>query len=141
MLEINPKKRLSITQILEHPYFTQSPKHSSEAINPFTSPLGTPERNDTFSTHGFFTEPVFGVDTAPNFGSTVNDDSPRRIDSSSAGLFGIRQDSYRKSKSLINEGDCMYMDTKYEGSPLNRLMSKPSKLLIQIYLFYFIGLF
>jgi len=125
MLELNPKNRPSIDKILEHPYFTQSPK-SSLIINPFTSPLGTPERNDTFSTHAFFSEPVFGADSAPSFGNIVNDDSPKRMDILNAGMFGCKTDYYRKSKSLLNDGDWMYMDSRYEESPLNKLVSKSS---------------
>lgn len=76
MLNLNPKHRPSISEVLEHPYFVNNP----EIINPFTSPCGTPERNDSFSTHNYFTEPVFGGESVPNFGSSAKDGHLNKMD-------------------------------------------------------------
>jgi hypothetical protein len=69
MLELNPKDRPDIKTILSHPYFTYSPESSPDVANPFTSPLGTPERVNPM-THNVFTDPAFGSVGAPSFGSS-----------------------------------------------------------------------
>ena len=72
MLQMNPKDRPDIKTILQHPYFTYSPETSPKVLNPFTSPLGTPER-DNLMNQNVFTEPVFGSEPVPSFGSSQKD--------------------------------------------------------------------
>lgn len=69
MLQMNPKDRPDIKTILQHPYFTYSPESSPKVLNPFTSPLKTPER-DNIMAHNVFSEPAFGSESVPSFGSS-----------------------------------------------------------------------
>lgn len=108
MLSMNPLNRPDINNILQHPYFTNV---QEEVVNPFTSPVGTPERVDSFSTHQFFSEPAFGCADAPSFGLSANDDSPSKkmdVCYSPVGhneLMGEGIGSHKKTKSLLNDGD------------------------------------
>lgn len=121
MLSLNPKNRPDIKTILEHPYFTNAPE-PIDIINPFTSPVGTPERADSFSGHNFFSEPAFGGENIPNFGSSNNDDSPGRYMEISysplgrSGLMGIGEGSHKKTKSLLNDGDGLPIEPKFSYS-------------------------
>jgi len=63
-------------------------------VNPFTSPIGTPERMDFFSNQ-HYPEPVFGGDNAPSFGHSVNDDSAGNIDVSNTNLFSPYINSHK----------------------------------------------
>lgn len=121
MLSLNPKYRPDIKSILEHPYFTNAPE-PVDVINPFTSPVGTPERADSFSGHNFFSEPVFGRENVPNFGSSNHDDSPGKqmeISYSPLGrgcLMGAGESSHKKTKSLLNDGDGLPIEPKFSYS-------------------------
>lgn len=133
MLQFNPKDRPDVKTILQHPYFTRSPEPSPKAMNPFTSPVGTPERQDSFSNSNFFTEPGFGGENAPSFGHNLKTDSPnRQMESSNSPLSGndfmhAHNSSSKKPKSVLNEGDGLPMDPKYSYSSDKSINSKKAK--------------
>jgi len=118
MLNLNPKKRPSVDEILAHPYFA----HNPEIVNPFTSPCGTPERVEAFSSHNYFSEPVFGKESVPIFGSSNKGDSPRNKMECSYSPVGrsdlVPEDLVmnKKSNSMLNEGDGLPADPKYSHS-------------------------
>jgi len=126
MLNLNPKKRPSIDEILEHPYFTNNP----EIVNPFTSPCGTPERVDAFSSHNYFSGPVFGKESVPIFGSSNKGDSPQNkmeCSYSPVGRSDLMPEDLllnKKSSSLLNEGDGLPADPKYSHSHEKAGMNK-----------------
>ena len=103
---MNPKHRPDIKTILKHPYFTYSPEASPKVLNPFTSPLGTPERAGIFNGQKVFEESNFGSEQVPSFGSSMNDwlhDS--LMEWSPVTKNKSSYEEQKKSKNLLNSGD------------------------------------
>jgi len=116
MLQMNPKDRPDIKTILKHPYFANAIESSPDVLNPFSSPLGTPERNEVPLTHNVFSDGAFGTsDPVPSFGSTINQDSPdQQMETSpvSTGFKIMQEETKSHSKNLLNSGDGMPPTTK-----------------------------
>lgn len=114
MLQINPKDRPDIATILEHPYFQFSIETSPDVVNPFTSPLGTPERNNSF-TQNIFGQANFSADPIPIFGNSSNDaDYHMEYSPVSSGFKAF--DSAFSKKALLNSGDGLPSDKKISYS-------------------------
>lgn len=126
MLNLNPEHRPDIQTILNHPYFSK-PK---ETFNPFISPVGTPERTDSFSAHNYFTEPTFGGEAVPNFVHTVNDDSPNRAMDityspvQKSNFSAMSTGSQKKARSVLNDEP---IESKFAYSQEKNLKYKKAK--------------
>lgn len=72
MLQMNPKDRPSVSDILNHPYFDEVDEDSPEILNPFTSPLKSSDRRNNDPEINVFSEaPGFGwASKVPIFGSS-----------------------------------------------------------------------
>jgi hypothetical protein len=73
---------------------------------------------DAFSSHNFFaSEPSFGGENVPNFGSSVKDDTPNRdaeMTYSPANRSDFSGDgSQKKAKSVLNDGDGLPVEPKF----------------------------
>ena len=91
MLQINPLDRPDIKTILSYPFFNQDTSDTYDLANPFTSPLSTPEREDTGFTQNFFSEPAFGCNNVPSFGNVDNFDLEYKMEVSNSDVSNSNQ--------------------------------------------------
>lgn len=117
MLSMNPSERPDIQTILDHPYFAEL----EDSSNPFISPVRTPDKAEGFSSHQFFTEPSFGGESMPSFGSNMKDDSSNKgmeyspVNKNDIFASGCHS-SHKKAKSELNDGDSLPSDRKFSQS-------------------------
>ena len=126
MLQINPVDRPDIKTILNHPYFNQDISEYWDIANPFTSPLGTPEREDTHYTQNPFAEPAFGRSSnMPSFGNQDYFESEYKMETSNSDVSNSQQ-KYR-NKAKFTEGDYYPGEVKSKRSPEKKMAVSQSR--------------